>query len=138
MVLKEVSNPSAFGVVEMDGCNVKSIVEKPKKGEEPSNLINTGIYIFDKDIFEKIEKTELSERGEYEITDSLSMQIADGKRVIGHITNKDWIDVGRPWELIEVNEDLIGQLKTEIRGKIEGGAHIHGEVFLDEIGRAHV
>lgn len=132
MVLKEVSNPSAFGVVEMDDCNVKSIIEKPKKGEEPSNLINTGIYIFDKDIFEKIEKTGLSERGEYEITDSLSMQIADGKKVIGHITNKDWIDVGRPWELIEVNEELISQLKTEIRGKVEGGAHIHGEVFLDE------
>ena len=132
MVLKEVDNPSAFGVVEVEDGNVKSIVEKPKKGEEPSNLINTGIYIFDKDIFEKIEKTELSERGEYEITDSLSMQIEDGKKVIGHLTNKDWIDVGRPWELIEVNEELIGQLKTEIRGKIEGGAHIHGEVYLDE------
>ena len=131
MVLKEVSNPSAFGVVEVEDGNVKSIVEKPKKGEEPSNLINTGIYIFDKDIFEKIEKTELSERGEYEITDSLSMQIEDGKKVIGHLTNKDWIDVGRPWELIEVNEELISQLKTEIRGKIEGGAHIHGEVYLD-------
>ena len=132
MVLTEVDNPSAFGVVEIEDGNVKSIVEKPKKGEEPSNLINTGIYIFDKDIFEKIKKTEISERGEYEITDSLSMQIADGKKVIGHKTNKDWIDVGRPWELIEVNEELISKLKTEIRGKIEGGAHIHGEIFLDE------
>ena len=132
MVLTEVDNPSAFGVVEVEDGNVKSIVEKPKKGEEPSNLINTGIYIFDKDIFEKIKKTEISERGEYEITDSLSMQIADGKKVIGHKTNKDWIDVGRPWELIEVNEELISKMKTEIRGKIEGGAHIHGEVFLDE------
>ena len=67
---------------------------------------------------DKIDKTELSERGEYEITDSVSMQIEDGKDVIGHKTNKDWIDVGRPWELIEVNEELIGQLKTEIKGKI--------------------
>ena len=132
MVLTEVENPSAFGVVEIKDGKVKSIVEKPKKGEEPSNLINTGIYIFNKDIFEKIKKTELSERGEYEITDSLSMQIEDGKEVVGHKTNKDWIDVGRPWELIEVNEELISQLKTEIRGEIEDGAHIHGEIFLDE------
>ena len=132
MVLTEVENPSAFGVVEIKDGKVKSIVEKPKKGEEPSNLVNTGIYIFNKDIFEKIKKTELSERGEYEITDSLSMQIEDGKDVVGHKTNKDWIDVGRPWELIEVNEELISQLKTEIRGEIEDGAHIHGEVFLDE------
>ena len=123
MLLTEVEDPSAFGVVE---------IEKPKKEEAPSNLVNAGIYVFNKDIFDKIDKTELSERGEYEITDSVSMQIEDGKDVIGHKTNKDWIDVGRPWELIEVNEELIGNLKTEIKGKVEDGAHIHGEVFLDE------
>ena len=132
MLLTEVEDPSAFGVVEIDDGNIKSIVEKPKKEEAPSNLVNAGIYVFNKDIFDKIEKTEISERGEYEITDSVSMQIADGKKVIGHKTDKDWIDVGRPWELIEVNEELIGQLKTDIKGHVEDGAHIHGEVFLDE------
>ena len=96
MVLTEVEDPSAFGVVEIEDGNIKSIVEKPDKEDAPSNLVNTGIYIFNKDIFEKIDKTGLSERGEYEITDSVSLQIADGKKVIGHKTNKDWIDVGRP------------------------------------------
>ena len=132
MLLTEVENPSAFGVVEIEDGNIKSIEEKPKREEAPSNLVNAGIYIFNRDIFDKIEKTEISERGEYEITDSVSLQIADGKKVMGHKTDKDWIDVGRPWELIEVNEELIGQLKTEIRGKIEDGAHVHGEIFLDE------
>lgn len=132
MVLTEVENPSAFGVVEIEGDNIKSIVEKPEHGKAPSNLINTGIYIFNKDIFDKIELTKKSSRGEYEITDSVSLQIKDNKKVIGHKTNKDWIDVGRPWELIEVNEELIGELKTDIKGTIENGVSIHGEVFLDE------
>lgn len=132
MLLTEVEDPSAFGVVEIENENIKSIVEKPKREEAPSNLVNAGIYIFNKDIFDKIRKTEISERGEYEITDSVSLQIKDNKTVIGHKTSKDWIDVGRPWELIEVNEDLIGKLKTEIKGTIEDGAFIHGEVFLDE------
>lgn len=132
MLLTEVEDPSAFGVVEIENGNIKSIVEKPKREEAPSNLVNAGIYIFNKDIFDKIRKTEISERGEYEITDSVSLQIKDNKTVIGHKTSKDWIDVGRPWELIEVNEDLIGNLKTEIKGTIEDGAFIHGEVFLDE------
>lgn len=132
MLLTEVEDPSAFGVVEIENGNIKSIVEKPKREEAPSNLVNAGIYIFNKDIFDKIRKTEISERGEYEITDSVSLQIKDNKTVIGHKTSKDWIDVGRPWELIEVNEDLIGKLKTEIKGIIEDGAFIHGEVFLDE------
>lgn len=132
MLLTEVEDSSAFGVVEIENGNIKSIVEKPKREEAPSNLVNAGIYIFNKDIFDKIRKTEISERGEYEITDSVSLQIKDNKTVIGHKTSKDWIDVGRPWELIEVNEDLIGKLKTEIKGTIEDGAFIHGEVFLDE------
>ena len=132
MLLTEVEDPSAFGVVEIENGNIKSIVEKPKREEAPSNLVNAGIYIFNKDIFDKIRKTEISERSEYEITDSVSLQIKDNKTVIGHKTSKDWIDVGRPWELIEVNEDLIGKLKTEIKGTIEDGAFIHGEVFLDE------
>ena len=54
------------------------------------------------------------------------------KSLKGEKTSKDWIDVGRPWELIEVNEELIGKLKTEIKGTVEAGAVIHGEVFLDE------
>ena len=127
MLLTEVEDPSAFGVVEIENGNIKNIVEKPKREDAPSNLVNAGIYIFNKDIFDKI-----SERGEYEITDSVSLQIEDNKTVIGHKTSKDWIDVGRPWELIEVNEELIGKLKTEIKGTVEAGAVIHGEVFLDE------
>lgn len=132
MLLTEVEDPSAFGVVEIENGNIKNIVEKPKREEAPSNLVNAGIYIFNKDIFDKIRETEISERGEYEITDSVSLQIEDNKKVIGHKTSKDWIDVGRPWELIEVNEKLIGKLKTEIKGTVEAGAVIHGEVFLDE------
>lgn len=132
MLLTEVEDPSAFGVVEIENGNIKNIVEKPKREETPSNLVNAGIYIFNKDIFDKIRETEISERGEYEITDSVSLQIEDNKTVIGHKTSKDWIDVGRPWELIEVNEELIGKLKTEIKGTVEAGAVIHGEVFLDE------
>lgn len=132
MLLTEVEDPSAFGVVEIENGNIKNIVEKPKREEAPSNLVNAGIYIFNKDIFDKIRETEISERGEYEITDSVSLQIEDNKTVIGHKNSKDWIDVGRPWELIEVNEELIGKLKTEIKGTVEAGAVIHGEVFLDE------
>lgn len=132
MVIKEVEDPSAFGVVELDGENIVNIVEKPKKEEAPSNLINTGIYIFNKDIFDKIDKTEVSPRGEYEITDSLELQIKDGKTIKGHKTDKDWMDIGRPWELIEINEQLLENTKTNIKGTIEKGVTIHGELFLDE------
>jgi bifunctional UDP-N-acetylglucosamine pyrophosphorylase/glucosamine-1-phosphate N-acetyltransferase len=132
MVLTKVEDPSPFGVVEIQDNFIRNIVEKPKKDEAPSNLINTGIYIFNKDIFEKIAITKKSKRGEYEITDSLSLQIENKKIVRGFETNKKWIDVGRPWELIEINELLLKKIKEENKGKIEKGATIHGNVFLDE------
>ena len=88
LVLAEVDDPSSFGVVEIDGDKITKIVEKPAPGEAPSNLINAGIYIFDDHIFNAIELTEKSQRGEYEITDSLQIQMNDGERVLGHQVEK--------------------------------------------------
>jgi bifunctional UDP-N-acetylglucosamine pyrophosphorylase/glucosamine-1-phosphate N-acetyltransferase len=125
MVLTKVKNPSNFGVVELEGNIVKNIVEKPGSGEALSNYINTGIYIFNKDIFKKISKTKKSKRGEYEITDSLDMQIEDGKTILGIISKKKWFDVGHPWELIGINEHFFKSVQTNIKGKIEPGAHMN-------------
>ena len=63
---QKVKDPENFGIfVLKEGNKVDKIVEKPK--EFVSNLANTGVYVFDKKIFEfGLEKTE---RNEYEITD---------------------------------------------------------------------
>jgi bifunctional UDP-N-acetylglucosamine pyrophosphorylase/glucosamine-1-phosphate N-acetyltransferase len=130
MVLTEVDDPSSFGVVEIQEGLITNIVEKPAPGEAPSNLINTGIYVFNQDILSKIEKTGLSPRGEYEITDSLQMQIDEGKKVGGLATQKKWIDVGRPWELLEINEEFLDKMEEEIQGHVEPGVNIEGRVVL--------
>ncbi|MDR2623678.1 MAG: NTP transferase domain-containing protein [Methanobrevibacter sp.] len=132
MVLTEVEDPSHYGVVEMQGILVKNIIEKPEKEDAPSNLINAGIYIFNKDIFDKISRTEISSRGEFEITDSLLLQIKDDKNIKGFVTDKKWIDIGMPWDLLEINELIINQIKENINGKIEDGVTIHGTIFLGE------
>jgi len=132
MVLTEVEDPTPFGVVDIQDNIIKKIVEKPTKEEAPSRFVNSGIYIFNKDIFNKIAKTERSSRGEYEITNSLDMQIEDGKVVRGFISDKRWLDVGRPWELIEINEHFLEGISTKIRGTVEPGAHIHGNIRLGE------
>ena len=41
-----------------------------------------------------------------------------------------WIDIGRPWELLDVNEHFLKDLKTDIQGEVEDGATIHGPVFV--------
>lgn len=130
LTLTEVEDPSSFGVVELTGDRIINIIEKPSAEEAPSNLINAGIYLFRPDIFQAIKKTEKSPRGEYEITDSLKIQISEGKQVIGIPTPDDWIDIGRPWELLDVNQAFLEELNSEILGEIEEGVTIHGPLYL--------
>jgi UDP-N-acetylglucosamine diphosphorylase/glucosamine-1-phosphate N-acetyltransferase len=130
LVLTEVDDPSSFGVVEIDGDKITNIIEKPAPGEAPSNLINAGIYLFDDHIFKAIEMTGKSQRGEYEITDSIQIQMENGEKVLGLRSKNNWIDIGRPWELLDVNEHFLKDLKTDIQGEVENGATIHGPVFL--------
>lgn len=130
LMLTEVEDPSSFGVVEIENGIIKNIIEKPAPGEAPSNLINAGIYLFDNTIFNAIDRTPKSERGEYEITDSLKIQMSENNMVIGLKSDHKWIDVGRPWELLNINEHFISEVEEEIQGEIEEGVTIHGNVVL--------
>lgn len=132
IILREVEDPSQFGVVKLEGDNVKDIIEKPPANKIPSNLINTGIYLFNHKIFHYIERTKKSPRGEYEITDSIKMQIKDGLTIKGIKSKRQWIDVGKPWELLEANETLLKNIKEDIKGEIENNVTIHGPIILEE------
>ncbi len=50
-----VEDVSAFGVVALEGDRITRFIEKPKKGQAPSNLVNAGRYIFEPEIFDFIE-----------------------------------------------------------------------------------
>lgn len=130
LTLTEVDDPSSFGAVELEGDKVRNLVEKPAPGKAPSNLINAGIYLFDDNIFQAIDQTGKSSRGEYEITDSIKIQIKKGKTVLGLKSHDKWVDVGRPWELLDVNEHFLEKMETKIHGEIEDGVTIHEPVFL--------
>lgn len=50
-----VEDPTAFGVVDLEGERITRFVEKPSEGEAPSNLINAGHYVFEPQVFDAIE-----------------------------------------------------------------------------------
>ncbi|HMK54179.1 MAG TPA: bifunctional sugar-1-phosphate nucleotidylyltransferase/acetyltransferase [Methanobacteriaceae archaeon] len=130
LTLTEVEDPSSFGVVELQNDRIMDIIEKPAVDKAPSNLINAGIYLFTPEIFETIKITPKSPRGEYEITDSIKIQIQRDKTVLGLTFQDRWIDIGRPWELLEVNEHFLDNLESKIEGEIEEGATVHGPLVL--------
>ncbi len=129
MALATSATPATFGVVEVENGRVASIVEKPKRPQ--SNLVNAGIYAFQEDIFDYIARTPLSSRGEYEITDTLRL-LMDDHPVLAHELGQDWIDVGRPWDMLKANELLLHNLESEVLGEVEDGAVLNGPVRVAE------
>jgi dTDP-glucose pyrophosphorylase len=71
-----VKNPETYGVLEVDGKHVVRIREKEKR--PVSNFVNISLYKFPVEIFDVLEKTPLSPRGELEVTDAINKLIEDG------------------------------------------------------------
>ena len=88
-------NPERFGVLIEKNGFLKRIVEKPKKFI--SNLVNIGLYKLSPEIFKALEKIKLSKRGEYELTDALSL-LAKFKKVKVLKVNKGWLSMNTPEE----------------------------------------
>ena len=109
IVLKEVENPSAYGVAKMraDG-SIEKLIEKP--AEPPSNLALVGIYMFDHHIFEAVDAINPSQRGEYEITDAIQWLIDRGYTVFPHIHRGWWIDTGKPTDMLEANSHVLEEI----------------------------
>ena len=133
MAVTPVKNPERYGVVKLEEGWVVDLIEKPPKEEAPSNLVNAGIYVFSEEIFEKIEKTEPSPRGELEITDSLKLLMKEGKRVLAEvIPREEWIDTGYPWNLLEANEWVLKRIESSVKGEVEAGAVLTGKIIVEE------
>jgi bifunctional UDP-N-acetylglucosamine pyrophosphorylase/glucosamine-1-phosphate N-acetyltransferase len=134
MAVVPVEKAENYGVVELENEKlVRRIVEKPSREEAPSNLANAGIYVFSTEIFGKIKETSASVRGEWEITDAISLLLKDGKTVLAaKISRDDWIDVGMPWDLLEANRWTLMRKHHKICGLVENGAHLIGPVTVAE------
>lgn len=97
-------HPEKFGVLIEDGDEfLEKIIEKPK--EFVGDLVNTSLYKFTSEIFEKVFQLEKSPRGEYEITDAISM-LAKEKKVKIKKINNFWMDFGRPEDVEKLSKFL--------------------------------
>ncbi len=128
MALAEVPDPRPFGVVELTDGRVTGLEEKPRTPK--SHLINAGIYVFEPDIFPLIDATPKSSRAEFEITDTIRMLLAK-RDMHGFRLPGEWLDVGRPWDLLRANAALLKPLKGEVHGTVDAGATLVGDVLIE-------
>jgi len=96
-------HPEKYGVLDIKNGFLKNVVEKPKK--YIGNLINIGLYKFTPEIFEKLKKVKLSERGEYELTDAINF-LAEEKKMKVREIHDYWLDLSNPADVIRVSNFL--------------------------------
>ena len=102
IVLGEVTDPTRFGIAEIDSGRIVRVVEKPP--EPPSNLAMAGVYLFRSSIFEAIRQIKPSSRNELEITDAIQVLINAGHAVKPYRLKGWWIDAGKPNAIIMANQ----------------------------------
>lgn len=125
-----IEDPSPYGVVTVDHDKATGLIEKPTPEQSNSKLVNAGVYIAGPKIWDAIDRTKLSSRGEFEITDSIAMLIKQGSVGAYHLPSW-WLDVGKPWDLLKANELVLSTAVRRIEGEIEQGAIIKGNVIVE-------
>ena len=125
MALTTVSDPRRYGAIIVEDGIVKDIIEKPDV--PPSNIINAGAYILEPEVFEAIAETKKSPRGEYEVTDSFKL-LMKKSHMYTYLMTGEWIDVARPWDLLEANRILMAGLKADVKGEVSDKATVIGNI----------
>ncbi|AAY80546.1 sugar phosphate nucleotidyltransferase [Sulfolobus acidocaldarius] len=115
IVIKPMENVEEFGVAELESDNkIRRFVEKPRREEAPSNLVNTGIYVLSPEIrkiFESEEVKEMYEMGKMDFgKDIIPYLIRKGYPVYAYKMDGLWFDVGTPGRYLDAVYTLLREL----------------------------
>jgi glucose-1-phosphate thymidylyltransferase len=130
IILKEVENPSAFGIAQLDkNGNITKLVEKPKT--PMGNLAIIGTYLFSNKVHQAIEQIKPSWRGELEITDAIQQMINMGFTVKAEILNSWWLDTGKKDDILSANARILDEyIQLDVKGTVTSST-IDGRVKVE-------
>ena len=131
IVLKEVDDPSRFGIAQLDkNGNITKLVEKPKT--PMGNLAIIGTYLFSNKVHKAIEHIKPSWRGELEITDAIQEMVNLGYKVKAEILTSWWLDTGKKDDILSANAKILDEyIELDVKGTIEN-SNIEGRVKIDK------
>ncbi len=117
IALVHTETPWRYGVAEVEENNIVGFVEKPAIGEEPSNLIATGIYIMEPKIVNYIPDEFMDSTGML-----FPILLKNEECLNGFKSDKFWVDVGRPSSYLEATAKILR--KYGKKNWIEDGVEI--------------
>jgi UTP--glucose-1-phosphate uridylyltransferase len=101
---------SAYGSAEVEPAGdgvvrIRSVVEKPRPEDAPSNLAVIGRYVFTPDIFDALEQITPGAGGELQLTDAIAL-LAEREPVYGRPFKHGRYDIGRKIDFLRANIEL--------------------------------
>ncbi|HOE52294.1 MAG TPA: NDP-sugar synthase [Methanomassiliicoccales archaeon] len=124
LALWRVQDPSAFGVVGLEGARITVFQEKPAPGEAISDLINAGVYVFEPELLEHIPPGVVSL--ERQVFPNVLDRGLYGYRFDGH-----WVDCGTPAGYLEAQRALLERGRTKVAPAIVRGSELIGPNYID-------
>ena len=101
---------SAYGCispedVEENLVRIRSIVEKPKPEDAPSNLAVIGRYVFTPEIFEALDRITPGAGGELQLTDAIAL-LLESQTVFGYTFEHGRFDIGKKIDFLRATVEL--------------------------------
>jgi bifunctional UDP-N-acetylglucosamine pyrophosphorylase/glucosamine-1-phosphate N-acetyltransferase len=131
VLANKTDKPWLFGILEVQDDKILNLVEKPKPGEEKSNLKAVGAYLFPKSFFQYLKRVPSMP---YSLEDAILLY-AKEKDARMAMATKETMVLKFPWDLFLLNKFLMDRfLKSKIArtAKIDKSAKIEGKVFIGE------
>ena len=129
IALWEVDDPSRYGVVDLDPQGrILDFIEKPAPGAAPSNLINAGAYVLQREILDLVEPDRKTS-----IEREVFPRVLD-RGLHGHRFEGFWVDAGTPQAYLEAHRELLDRLAEGAGGRaVELGAvEIRDPIFVGD------
>ena len=112
IALTKVDDPSQYGVVDLQGNQILKFVEKPPRGEEPSNYINAGLYILEPDAIKLIPE------GFTMVEKDLFPTLAKNGKLNGYKFEGQWFDTGTPQRYAQTEKNWKGFHELVIKEEV--------------------
>ncbi|MBS3137461.1 nucleotidyltransferase family protein [Candidatus Woesearchaeota archaeon] len=90
IALTTVKDPSAYGVARLEGSKILEFIEKPKKEDAPSNLINSGLYIMEPEVLKYLPENQET----VSIEKDVFPRLAQAGKLYGYPFSGQWFDTG--------------------------------------------
>jgi UTP--glucose-1-phosphate uridylyltransferase len=91
--------------MEEDLVRIRSIVEKPKPEDAPSNLAVIGRYVFTPEIFDALDRITPGAGGELQLTDAISL-LLETQTVFGYTFETGRYDIGKKIDFLRATVEL--------------------------------